>query len=65
MKSCSEHLFPWFNFKFKPNGIEFICFRGYTNATLHGSTNLQLDPNTSYVGGGPYPFGLDPVSIKQ
>ncbi|VDI32314.1 V-type H+-transporting ATPase subunit a [Mytilus galloprovincialis] len=35
--------------------------KGYTSATLHGSTNLQLDPNTSYVGGGPYPFGLDPI----
>ena len=33
----------------------------YTPATLAGSNNLQLHPNNSFVGGGPYPFGLDPV----
>lgn len=35
--------------------------KSYLPKTLDGSDILQLHPRTSYVGGGPYPFGLDPV----
>ncbi|XP_052705531.1 V-type proton ATPase 116 kDa subunit a1-like isoform X2 [Crassostrea angulata] len=33
----------------------------YTAGTLNGSVSLTLDPNVSFIKGGPYPFGLDPV----
>ena len=33
------------------------------NETLKTNTLLTLDPNISGVFNGPYPFGIDPVSI--
>lgn len=42
--------------------IVLIFFSIRRNKTLQTNALLTLDPNVSGVFGGPYPFGIDPVS---
>lgn len=38
-----------------------LCF---SDSTIRHSRTLQLDPNIPGVFRGPYPFGIDPVSVS-
>lgn len=42
--------------------VHFLFGFTHRNKTLQTNALLTLDPNVSGVFGGPYPFGIDPVS---
>lgn len=47
----------------EPRALSPVPLLGYSNSVVKHSKLLQLDPNIPGVFQGPYPFGIDPVSV--
>lgn len=47
----------------EPRALSPVPLLGYSNSVVKHSRLLQLDPNVPGVFQGPYPFGIDPVSM--
>lgn len=57
-----EDMLLWLQISLVVLMLHCCCCR---NNTLRSNSFLTLDPNVTGVFNGPYPFGIDPVSVSE